>query len=43
MKKDFPTRPETISEQYCEAVGGFSWYDFDSHAFVSIRCNRLEI
>ena len=28
MKKDFPTRPETISEQYCEAVGGFSWYDF---------------
>ena len=28
MKKDFSTRPETISEQYCEAVGGFSWYDF---------------
>ncbi len=28
MKKDFYTRPETISRQYCEAVGGFSWYDF---------------
>jgi len=28
MKKDFSTRPDTITEQYCKAVGGFSWYDF---------------
>lgn len=28
MKKDFSVRPETISEQYCEVCGGFSWYDF---------------
>ena len=28
MKKEFLTRPETITEQYCKDCGGFSWYDF---------------
>ena len=28
MKKDFSARPDTISAQYCEVCGGFSWYDF---------------
>jgi flavin reductase (DIM6/NTAB) family NADH-FMN oxidoreductase RutF len=28
MKKEFSTRPEPITEQYCKDCGGFSWYDF---------------
>lgn len=28
MKKDFSTRPETITEQWCHDCGGFSWQDF---------------
>lgn len=28
MKKLFFSRPDFISEQYCQVCGGFSWYDF---------------
>jgi flavin reductase (DIM6/NTAB) family NADH-FMN oxidoreductase RutF len=28
MKKEFSTRPETISEQWLKDAGGFSWQDF---------------
>ena len=28
MKKEFSARPEAITEQWLEACGGFSWYDF---------------
>ena len=28
MKKEFPARPEAITEQWCRDAGGFSWQDF---------------
>lgn len=28
MKRDFSIRPETISEEFCQVCGGFSWCDF---------------
>jgi len=28
MKKEFSARPETITDEYCKACGGFSWIDF---------------
>ena len=28
MKKDFSTRPNAITEQWCKDSGGFSWQDF---------------
>jgi flavin reductase (DIM6/NTAB) family NADH-FMN oxidoreductase RutF len=28
MKKEFSARPDTITEQWCKDVGGFSWQEF---------------
>ena len=28
MKKEFLSRPETITEQFCKDAGGFSWQEF---------------
>ena len=28
MKKEFPSRPEAITEEFCRNAGGFAWQDF---------------